>query len=105
MGGVLSESYRCQVELDIEDAYRLTGLTPLAVGATWPYIKPSQELVAAYPEDPVVVALHVGFAVARQFLEVAISGLLAWRGARATGAGPSAVRQCRSRVDEESTHC
>ncbi|MER7689788.1 TetR family transcriptional regulator [Streptomyces sp. NPDC097610] len=76
-------------ELGKEDAFRLTGFTSLAAGASWPYLQPSQELVAAYPEDPVVVAMHVDFAdVVRQSLEVAISGLLTRQEDVPLGAGP-----------------
>ena len=69
---------RALPELGEEDAFRLAGLTSLAAGAAWPYIQPARELASAYPDDPVVAALHVDFAdVVRQAVEVAISGLLA----------------------------
>ncbi|WP_436845158.1 TetR family transcriptional regulator [Streptomyces cinerochromogenes] len=82
-------------ELGQEDTFRLTGLLSLVAGGTWPYIQPSQDLLAAYPDDPIVAAMHVDFAdVVRQSLEVAISGLLFRAenvplGARPVGAVPS----------------
>ncbi|MFE1884432.1 TetR/AcrR family transcriptional regulator [Streptomyces diastatochromogenes] len=68
---------RCLPELGAEDALRLTGFIALVATAAWPYIEPSQAVVAQYPDDPVVTAMHVDFAdVVRQSLEVSITGLL-----------------------------
>ncbi|WP_435226178.1 TetR/AcrR family transcriptional regulator [Streptomyces sp. Tue6028] len=64
-------------ELGTQDAFRLVGLTTLAISAAWPHGRPPEALLAAYAADPALAPMRADFTdLVRQSVEVTISGLL-----------------------------
>ncbi|MEU6392219.1 hypothetical protein [Streptomyces sp. NPDC046939] len=88
-------------ELGTQDAFRLVGLTTLAISAAWPHGRPPETLLAAYASDPALAPMRADFTdLVRQSVQVTISGLLVRSENGPLGAGPLDAahrRPCTSR--------